>query len=107
MARSADDVMLLLGLLLGPGQRILPEVQAAELLSGWGQRQREGEGKAAKPRKAASPSPLSPLPLRLPREGTPGTTCTRTSEAEQFGSRREAGASHPQLKKALGMQGTG
>lgn len=75
MALSADDVMLLLSLLLGTGQRILRKVQAVEALRLGGDSGRgRGKGRQAKPRRAASASSLSPLPLHLPKEGTLGTT---------------------------------
>lgn len=71
MALNADDVMLLLHLLLGTGQRILLEVQAVELLRrvGGGRerlRGREGQGQAAKLHRTASASSLSPASLCLP-----------------------------------------
>lgn len=51
MALSADDVILLLRLLLGPGQRILLEAQAVEPLRlGGGSGRGRGEGRRARQR---------------------------------------------------------
>lgn len=73
MALSADDVMLLLCLLLGTGQRILLEVQATEQLSPVGgreRRRREGQGQESK--SAPSGSCLLPLFPAPSTEGSPG-----------------------------------
>lgn len=74
MALGGGDVMRLPRLLLGTGQRILLEAQAAELPRLGGGREREGEGKAGR----ASQSCCCLLPLSTPpappNRGALGTT---------------------------------
>lgn len=112
MTLGYDDVMFLLRLLLGTGQRILLEVQAVEPLRLAGPREREGEGKASKATQSCCClSPLS-TPPEPSTEGTLGTALyPRTCKAEQLWSGGEAGSLPSQREKTLslprGIQGAG
>ena len=112
MALGGGDVMRLPRLLLGTGQRILLEAQAAELLRLGGAGRGRGKGRQAEHHRAAAAYPLSPLPLCLPTGGPWGPPHTRTRKTEQSGSTRGGWDSHTQLEKTdiqptIGTQGTG